>query len=65
MSHSVDTMDADLDIIAAAEQFLESPYRRFPTMQDSNLVGIISRSDLLRAFSEHRQGLPVPSSLSK
>ncbi len=52
MNREVVTIDAGLDIVAAAEQFLASPYRRFPVVKNGRLVGIISRSDLLRAFSE-------------
>lgn len=52
MSRSLDTMDADLDIVSAAEKFLASPYRRFPVMRDGEFAGIISRSDLLRAFAD-------------
>ncbi len=51
MSKPVTTLDADLGIVAAAEQFLNSPYRRFPVMRDGALVGVISRLDLLRAFT--------------
>lgn len=47
----VETLEADLGIVAAAERFLEAPYRRFPVTRDGALVGIITRLDLLRAFS--------------
>lgn len=50
MSKSVQTLDADLDIVSAAEEFLSSPYRFFPVARDERMVGILSRSDLLRAF---------------
>lgn len=51
MSSPVVSIDADLGIIAAAEQFLHSSYRRFPVTRDGALVGVISRLDLLRAFT--------------
>jgi len=51
MSAKVSTMDADIDLVQAAEYFLASPYRRFPVLRDGQLVGQISRADLLRALS--------------
>lgn len=51
MSTKVQTMDIDLDIVTAAERFLACPYRRFPILENGRLVGIITRLDLLRAFS--------------
>ncbi len=50
MSSPVETLEAGLDIISAAERFLAMPYRRFPVMKEGRLAGIISRLDLLRAF---------------
>jgi Predicted transcriptional regulator, contains C-terminal CBS domains len=50
MTRAVQTLEADLDIITAAEAFLASNYRRFPVMQEGRLVGNITRNDLLRAF---------------
>ncbi len=52
MSGNVHTLDADLDIVAATEAFLKSPYRRFPVMQGGRLVGQISRADVLRALAD-------------
>jgi CBS domain-containing protein len=54
MSRHVTTMDADLDIVSAAETFLNEPYRIFPVLADGQLAGIVSRSDVLRAFLEPR-----------
>lgn len=51
MSAPVETLDADLGITAAAERFLATPYRRFPVMREGRLVGILTRLDLLRAFT--------------
>ena len=50
MVSPVETLDAGLDIIAAAERFLATPYRRFPVTKEGRLAGIITRLDLLRAF---------------
>ena len=50
MTAPVETLETGLDIIAAAERFIATPYRRFPVMQDGRLAGILSRLDLLRAF---------------
>lgn len=53
MTSRVETLDADLDIVEAAERFLASHYRRFPVLQEGRLVGQISRADLLRALVEN------------
>lgn len=51
MSKDVQTLDAELDLIEAAEAFLASSFRRFPVMSEGRLVGQISRSDLLAALA--------------
>ncbi len=53
MSRSVQTLAAETDLVAAAEQFLASSFRRFPVVQDGRLVGQISRADVLRALVEN------------
>ena len=53
MSGDVETLDAEMDLVAAAERFLASQFRRFPVMQDGRLVGQISRADVLRALVEN------------
>ncbi len=52
MSPDVQTMEADMDIIAAADQFVQSSYRRFPVLSNGHLVGQISRHDILRALHD-------------
>ena len=53
MSKDVKTLDAGMDILAAANAFVSSPFRRFPVMKDGMLVGQISRADALRAMNEN------------
>ncbi len=55
MSSQVETLDAELDLVEAAEAFLASSFRRFPVMSEGRLVGQISRSDLLKALAGNWQ----------
>lgn len=50
MSRKVITVDADASIIEVAEMFVSSPFKRYPVIRDQNIVGQISRSDVLRAI---------------
>ena len=55
MSSEPVSLDAELDLVEAAEAFLASSFRRFPVMSEGRLVGQISRSDLLRALAGNWQ----------
>jgi len=50
MSAPVETLDADLDIVSAAQAFLKSNFRRFPVLRDGRLVGQVSRYDVLNVL---------------
>ena len=52
MSTSVESVDADMNIVDLAQKFLESGFRRFPVLRNNRLVGQISRRDALRALSK-------------
>lgn len=54
MSPKVITVDADASIVEVAKMFLESPYKRYPVVDDNRLVGQISRRDVLKAFEAIR-----------
>lgn len=53
MAQDVQTLDRSMDIFAACQVFLASPFRRFPVVEDERLVGQISRTDILRAMAEN------------
>lgn len=44
-------IEAESSIVDLAEKFQQSSVRSFPVFEDSELVGIISRTDLLRALA--------------
>lgn len=52
MSRDVQTLTAGMDILEATRRFLDSPFRRFPVLENDRLVGQISRTDVLRAVIE-------------
>ena len=56
MSDGVETVDADMSIIDLAQVFIRKKFRRFPVMQDTRLVGQISRRDVLRALEHIAKG---------
>lgn len=53
MTTEVETLDANADILTAANAFVSSAYRRFPVLENGRLVGQISRADALRAMADH------------
>ncbi|MCP4273516.1 MAG: CBS domain-containing protein [Gammaproteobacteria bacterium] len=50
MSQKVQTIDSGTDIIAVADLFVESNFRRFPVMENGQMIGQISRQDILSAL---------------
>ena len=53
MVSEVETLEADMELVQAAERFLTGHFRRFPVMRDGRLAGQISRSDVLRGLTEN------------
>ena len=45
------SVNADSSIVDLAEKFQQSPIRSFPVFQDTDLVGIVSRTDVLMALA--------------
>jgi predicted transcriptional regulator len=52
MSRDVHTIESGTDIIAVADLFVESSFRRFPVMEKGQVIGQISRHDILSALYE-------------
>lgn len=55
MTRDVVTLSADTEVAVALERFLKSPYRRFPVLNGTQLVGQLSRRDMLRALRADRR----------
>ena len=53
MVGDVKTLDAALDITAAVQLFLDAPFRRFPVMRQGQLVGLVTRHDILSALNKN------------
>lgn len=51
MSKEVISVDADASIVDLAEKFQKTAVRSFPVFEDNELVGIVSRTDVLRALA--------------
>lgn len=52
MVKNVETIDGEMNVLDAANKFLESKHRRFPILENGKLAGQISQSDILRAALE-------------
>jgi CBS domain-containing protein len=50
MHHDVEFVDDQDDITDVAKRFIDNAYRGMPVISNNNLVGMIDRSDLLKAM---------------
>lgn len=50
MSRDVQTVAPDTGIVEVAERFLQGTFRRYPVLDDNELVGLITRHDVLTAL---------------
>jgi CBS domain-containing protein len=49
MTVKVQTLSPKTNVVEAAIEFLNSPVRRFPVVENGTLIGQVSRRDILRA----------------
>jgi CBS domain-containing protein len=52
MTHDVKTLEADATLTEAAELFVTLPYRCYPVVHESRLVGQLSRRNILKALEK-------------
>ncbi len=52
MTPDVMSLSANSDILAAAETFLNHPYRIFPVLDGEQFIGVLRRSDVLSRLVE-------------
>ena len=62
MARHVVTIDGDMDLAEAAELLDSHRIKRLPVVRDGQLVGMLTRTDHVRAFASTRQGA-LPSAL--
>ena len=52
MSSGVEVLESGTSIIDASDRFMHCDFRRFPVVRNDRMVGLICRSDVLRAVRE-------------
>ena len=50
MTHDVETVSPDMNLLDLAVLFLKNKFRRYPVVSENRPIGIISRRDVLRAL---------------
>ena len=59
MTRDLKTVDPDDDVFKAAEIFLANSFRRLPVVDNGNLVGQLSRRDVLQASMKLMDDSPI------
>jgi len=53
MATDIEVLDPELSIVDAAKNFYEKTYLRYPVVDEGRLIGVISRSDIMRAMGDY------------
>ena len=53
MATGIEVMAPETSIVDAAKNFYEKRYLRYPVVDNGRLVGVISRSDVMRAMGDY------------
>jgi len=53
MATDIEVLDPELSIVDAAKNFYEKTYLRYPVVDNGRLIGVISRSDVMRAMGDY------------
>jgi CBS domain-containing protein len=53
MATDIEVMDPEMSIVDAAKNFYEKTYLRYPVVDNGRLIGVISRSDVMRAMGDY------------
>ncbi|WP_299874781.1 CBS domain-containing protein [uncultured Cocleimonas sp.] len=53
MTPDVRTVEADYSCLYVAEMFLKDHYRRYPVVENGNVIGMIGRTDVLKALEKY------------
>jgi len=53
MATDIAVMEPDMSIVDAAKQFYEKTYLRYPVVENGLLIGVLSRSDVMRAMGDY------------
>jgi CBS domain-containing protein len=59
MTRNVKTLSPSHDVVDAANEFLSSPIRRMPIVENGVLIGQVSRRDILKASKNISPTRPV------
>lgn len=53
MTTETEWVSPDENLVKLAQRFIKQSYHRYPVVDSGRLVGIISRSDMMRAITEY------------
>lgn len=52
MTPDVSTVDADYSCLYVAKMFMKNSYRRYPVIENGQVIGLVGRADILEALEK-------------